>query len=98
MDNIFLMRLAQRVITPSEQYQLGVFLKIDPTTVQQIIDGSTDTVKNSFNVLTAWRNSTQQNTEDSTILFDELCAACVDIKRAELVDYVRSGKCIAVDN
>ena len=92
------MKLAQLDITPSEQYQLGVLLHIDPQQVEQMIDGSSDPVKNSFNILQAWRKSKQDNKEDSTMLFDELSAACRDIKRPDLVEYVRSGKCIAVNN
>ena len=91
------MRLAQREITPSQQYQLGVFLNMDLQRVEQIIDGSADAVKTSFNILDAWRKSKQQNKEDSTTLFNELYAACVDIHRTDLADFVRSGKCIAVN-
>lgn len=95
MDASFLMELAQQNITSTEQLQLGVFLKMKTSSIRDIMRELDDAVINSFNILEAWLDS-RKSVGTSKALFDELSEACLKIKRADLVNFVRCSKCATV--
>ena len=85
------MKVAQADGGVKEQFQLGVFLKLPTDTVDKITGGSEDNVVKTFKLLETWLNS-NKNASNSTALFDQLSGACLEIKRADLVNTVRSGE------
>ena len=91
LDNTFLLDFAKHNVSPTEQFQLGVSLKLKSATVREIIRDSDDAVSNTFAILESWLVS-RTNDDNSAALFNELSAACVYIKRADLVEFLRCGE------
>ena len=91
LDNTFLLDFARYNLSSTEQFELGVLLKMNISTVREIIRDSDDAVSNTCAVVEAWRDS-RTNDGNSAALFDDLSAACVYIKRADLVEFVRCGE------
>ena len=91
LDNTFLLDFAQYNLTSTEQFQLGVSLKMKGSTVRDITRDSDDAVSNTYLILEAWLDS-RTNDGNSAALFNELSAACVYIKRADLVEFLRCGE------
>ena len=85
------MKLAQQNLTSTEQRQLGVFLRVDTPAVRDIVRDSDDPVFNTFCILEAWLDP-RKTDANSTALFEELSEACVNIKRADLVNFVRCAE------
>lgn len=88
MDDMFLMRLAKLRITSAELLQLCVFLQMKTSTVREIQHESEDAVTRAFTLLEKWTDSSK-TVSYSAELFDQLSGACVEINRADLVEYVR---------
>ena len=91
LDNTFLLDFAKHNLSSTEQFQLGVSLNLKSSTVREIIRDSDDAVSNTFAILESWFDS-RTNDGNSAALFDDLSAACVYIKRADLVEFVRCGE------
>ena len=85
------MKVSQAEGGVKEQFQLGVFLKLPTHTVEKITGGSDNDVIKTFKLLETWLNS-NKTASNSTALFDQLSGACLEIKRADLVNTVRSGE------
>ena len=92
MDKGFLMKLAQCKLISTEQFQFGVFLKVETSKIQDLMRASEDAVANTFTILETWIDS-GNDVGNATALFDQLSAACLNIKRADMVDFVRCGEC-----
>ena len=90
LDNTFLLDFARHNLTSTEMFELGVSLKMKISTVREIIRDSDDAVSNTCAILEAWLDS--RTNDGNSALFDELSAACVYIKRADLVEFVRCGE------
>ena len=58
--------------------------------VRDITRDCDDDVSKTFTILESWRDS-RTNDGNSAAMFDELSAACLNIKRAGLVEFVRCG-------
>ena len=91
-DNTFLIKFAQRNCLPTEQFQLAALLNMSSSTIDDITRDSKDAVIATFKILEKWVQSRRRKT-NVTAMFDELAAACVTIKRSDLVDFVRCGEC-----
>ncbi|KAI0217861.1 hypothetical protein LSAT2_030399 [Lamellibrachia satsuma] len=72
----------------SQHMQLGVYLSIDPSTVQKLRADSKAPVETTFLLLKTWRDIPGKR-EDSGAKFDELCRALSDLKRSDLTADVR---------
>ncbi|KAI0218164.1 hypothetical protein LSAT2_030111 [Lamellibrachia satsuma] len=88
MDKGFLMKLAQHTLSSTEQFQLGVFLKVKTSEIQDLMRASQDAVINTFTILETWIDS-RHDVGNVTALFDQLSGACLNIKRADMVEFVR---------
>ena len=90
LDDKFLMKLSEQLgeTLSSQQMQLGVYLSIDPSTVQKLRADSKATVETTFLLLRTWRDSRGKR-EDSGAMYDELCRALSDLKKPDLTDDVR---------
>ena len=93
LDDKFLMKLSEQLgeTLGSQHMQLGVYLSIDPSTVQKLRADSKATVETTFLLLRTWRDSRGKR-EDSGAMFDEICRALSDLKRPDLTDDVRRGE------
>ena len=91
VDKTFLLDFALHNLSSTEQFQLGVSLNVNSSTVREIIRFSDDAVSNTFAILEEWFDS-RKNDGNSAALFDDLSAACLYIKRADLVEFVRCGE------
>ena len=93
LDDKFLMKLSEQLgeTLSSQQMQLGVYLSIDPSTVQKLRADSKATVETTFLLLRTWRDSRGKR-EDSGAMYDELCRALSDLKKPDLTDDVRRGE------
>ena len=93
LDDKFLMKLSEELgeTLSSQHMQLGVYLSIDPSTVQKLRADSKATVETTFLLLRTWRDSRGKR-EDSGAMFDEICRALSDLKRPDLTDDVRRGE------
>ena len=93
LDDKFLMKLSEQLgeTLGSQHMQLGVYLSIDPSTVQKLRADSKATVETTFLLLRTWRDSRGKR-EDSGAMFDEICRALSDLKRPYLTDDVRRGE------
>ena len=89
------MKLAQHTLSSTEQFQLRVFLKVNTSKIQDLMRASEDAATNTFTILETWIDS-RHDVGNVTALFDQLSAACVNIKRADMVDFVRCGEFTAV--
>lgn len=87
-DRLF-MTLSEQI--GSQHLQLGVYLGIEPSTVQGIIDGCTTAILAPFFILRAWRDGRRKQANPGAML-DELCCALSDIKRDDLTGEVRLGE------
>ena len=56
-----------------------------------------DATTSTFGILEVWRNN-RKNIDSSNAMYDQLCGAYVEVKKADIVDYVRSGECQSVFN
>ena len=95
MDATFLMKIATLNITSTEWGLLLVLLKMETSAVEDSGRDSDNAVLKSFKLLEAWLNS-RKSINSSTALYDELSQAFEDIKRADLVNFVRRGECTIV--
>ena len=75
---------------------MGLFLKLEPSIIDQLADAEDDAVASTVNMLQAWLHS-PKTVCGSTALYDELSAAFLSIRRADLLDFVRCGECVAVN-
>ena len=91
LDNTYLLKFAQHNLSSTEQFQLGVSLNMKSSAVRDIMRDSDDAVNNTFTILESWRDS-RTNDGNSVAMFDVLSAACLNIKRADLVEFVRCGE------
>ena len=93
LDDKFLMKLSEQLGKKlgNQHMQLGVYLSIDPTTVQKLRADSKAPVETTFLLLRTWRDSRGKR-EDSGAMFDELCLALSYLKRPDLTDGVRRGE------
>ena len=93
LDDKFLMKLSEQLgeTLGSQHMQLGVYLSIDPSTVQKLRADSKAAVETTFLLLRTWRDSRGKR-EDSGAMFDEICRALSDLKRPDLTDDVRRGE------
>ena len=89
------MKLAQHTLSSTEQFQLGVFLKVKTSTKIQDLMRAEDALTNTFTILETWIDS-KNDVGNVTAWFDQLSGACLNIKRADMVDIVRCGECTAV--
>ena len=92
-DNKLLLRIANYTLTSEEQFQLGVLLDVEPSTIRQLMRDSEGAVTITFAILEAWRNSRKDIGNDNAG-YDQLCEAYLELKRAEIADYVRRGECV----
>ena len=93
LDDMFLMKLSEQLGKKlgSQHMQLGVYLGLDPSTVQKLRADSKAPVETTFLLLRTWRDIRGKR-EDSGAMFDELCRALSDLKRSDLTDNVRRGE------
>ena len=91
LDNTFLLDFARHNLSSTEQFELGVSLKMKGSTIRDITRDSDNAASNTYLILESWLDS-RTNDGYSAALFDDLSAACVYIKRADLVEFVRCGK------
>ena len=91
-DNTFLIKFAQHNLLPTEQFQLGALLNLPSPTIDDITRDTKDSLITTFKILEKWVEFRRRRT-NSMAMFDELAAACVTIKRSDLVDFVRCGEC-----
>ena len=93
LDDKFLMKMSEQLVQTlgSQHMQLGVYLSIDPSTVQKLRDDSKAPLETTFILLRTWRDSRAKR-EDSGAMFDELCRALSDLKRPDLTNDVRRGE------
>ena len=85
------MKFAKLNMTRSEQFQLGGFLDMGSSAIKDLVRDSPDDVINTFIILESWLDS-RTSDKNSTALFDELSAACLNVSRCDLLDFVRCGK------
>ena len=90
----FLMRVAQYELTPDELVQLGVFLGLSCSGVQEVIGDSKRTVTSTFVILESWRNNTKA--VSSGDMYEQVCGAYMELKKTGAAEYIRSGECVAV--
>ncbi|KAI0213382.1 hypothetical protein LSAT2_001590 [Lamellibrachia satsuma] len=90
LDDTFLMKLSEQLgeTLGSQLMQLGVYLRLDPSTVQKLRADSKDPLEIAFFLLKTWRDTRGKRT-DSGAMFDELCLALSDLKKPDLTDHVR---------
>ncbi|KAI0237702.1 hypothetical protein LSAT2_011720 [Lamellibrachia satsuma] len=88
MDRGFLMKLSQLSVSPTEQFQMGVFLSLKTSKIQELMRASEDAVTNTYTLLETWIDS-RKDVSNSPALFDQLSGAFQNIKRADMVEFVR---------
>ncbi|KAI0235250.1 hypothetical protein LSAT2_014249 [Lamellibrachia satsuma] len=93
LDDMFLMKLSEQLgeTLGSQHMQLGVYLRLDPSTVQKLRADSKAPLETTFLLLKTWRDSRGKR-EDSGAMFDVLCRALSDLKRPDLTDDVRRAQ------
>ena len=91
LDNKFLMKLAIHELTSKEQFSVGVLLEMEPSVIRQIIRDSEEAVTSTFAILEAWRNNRKSVGTYSTS-YDQLCEAYLELKRADIAEYIRRGE------
>ena len=69
LDNAFLLIFARHNLTCTEQFELGVPLKMNSSIVQDITRDSDNAVSNTYIILESWLNS-RTNDRNSMSLFD----------------------------
>lgn len=89
------MKLAQYTLISHESFQLGVFLKMKTSQIEDLARASDDIVIHTFKIFETWVDS-RNGVGNATALFNQLGKACVSIKRADMVDFVRCGECTAI--
>ena len=89
------MKLAQLSVSPTEQFQMGVFLSLKTSKIQELMRASADAVTNTYTLLETWIDS-RKDVSNSPALFDQLSGAFQNIKRADMVEFVRCGECTAI--
>ena len=90
LDAMLLMDIATLKLTSTERCVLHMLLKMNTSAFEDHVRDSDSA--NSFQLLKAWLNS-RKSTCSPTALYDELSQAFEDIKRADLVNFVRRGEC-----
>ena len=73
---------------------MGVFLQLEPSTIDQLADAEKDAVACTVKMLQAWLHS-PKTAGGATTLYDELSAGFLSIKRADILNFVRCGECVA---
>ena len=91
LNNSFLLKFAHHNLSSTEQFLLAVSLNMTKAAVRYITRNSDDGVNNTFTILESWRDS-RTDDANSAAMFDKLSAACVNINRADLVEFVRCGE------
>ena len=91
-ESFFVMFSRQEELNSDEQFQLGTLLNIDDLTIKKIKNenkpgSSSVTIK----LLKAWKSSAK-NVGNSTSLSTQLSKACMKLKKADLVEFVRTGE------
>ena len=51
------MKLAQLFVSPTEQFQMGVFLSLKTSKIQDLMRASEDDVTNTYTLLETWIDS-----------------------------------------
>ena len=90
----FLMKVARHELACDELVQLGVFLELSCSAVQEIIRDSKGTVTSTFVILESWRNNTKA--VSSGDMYEQVCGAYMELKKTGAAEYIRSGECVAV--
>ncbi|KAI0229029.1 hypothetical protein LSAT2_020552 [Lamellibrachia satsuma] len=86
LDNKLLMKLAIHELTPKEQFNLGVLLEMEPSTIRQLM--CEEAVTSTFAILEAWRNS-RRSSGNYSATYDQLCDAYLELKRADIAENIR---------
>ncbi|KAI0230244.1 hypothetical protein LSAT2_019393 [Lamellibrachia satsuma] len=92
----FFMRVARHELNSDEHIQLGVFLLMTRSVVRDIIHDSEGTVDSTFAILESWRNKTTGTTSND--LFEQLCAAYLELKKTDVAEYIRSQQVQYLNN
>ena len=87
------MRVARHELNSDEHIQLGVFLGITRSVVRKKIHDSEGTVDSTFAILESWRNKLTGTTSND--MFEQLCAAYLELKKTDVAEYIRSRKFVA---
>ena len=90
----FLMRVAQHELTSDQLVQLGVFLGMTLSGVQEIIRDFEGMVTSTFAILESWRNNTKAVSPGD--MYEILCGAYMELKKTDVTGYIRSGECLTV--
>ena len=88
------MMVAQHELTSDQLVQLGVFLGMTRSAVQEIFRDPVGTVTSTFTVLESWRNNTKGVSPND--MYEILCGAYLQLKKTDVTGYIRSGECLAV--
>ncbi|KAI0242354.1 hypothetical protein LSAT2_013946 [Lamellibrachia satsuma] len=86
----FLMRVARHELTSDELVQLGVFLGMTRSAVQEIFSGSVGTVTSTFAVLESWRNNTKAVSPGD--MYEILCGAYMELKKTDVTGKMKGQK------
>ncbi|KAI0242357.1 hypothetical protein LSAT2_013949 [Lamellibrachia satsuma] len=84
----FLMRVAQHELTSDQLVQLGVFLGMTLSGVQEIIRDFEGMVTSTFAILESWRNNTKAVSPGD--MYEILCGAYMELKKTDVTGYIRS--------
>ena len=95
MNDAFLMRIANHPLDATEQIQLGVYLGVDTFIIREMISSPGEAVNKSLAILAAWKDD-QNNVANPAAMYDQLCKAFVELNKANVVEYIRSGKFMTV--
>ena len=88
MSEKFLMRLAKSI---GDKYlQLGIFLGLLESDIQQIRADSDSVISCIFQILTTWKK--RKTNADSLKVFTELCDAFTEFGRADLAGLITRGE------
>ena len=90
LTNQLLMKVARHELAGDELLQLGVFLKMKRATIERLIGDSNKIVSSTFAILEEWRNNA--TAVSSVDMFEEMCAAYLELKKTDVVEYLRRGK------
>ena len=95
MNDAFLKRIANHPLDATEQIQLGVYLGVDTSIIREMLSSPGEAANKSFAILAAWKDD-QNNVAKPAAMYDQLCRAFVELNKANVVEYIRSGKFMTV--
>ena len=88
MNNIFMLRLAQRICTDYRHF--GIYLGLETYTIDEIAADNSKVVDRAFLVVQTWKYTYRK--PGSVTAYKTLSGALSELKREDLVDFVRSGE------